>query len=212
MSSEFDLSDLTPLINQIMFGTTDDDADAEGGIMAALELEETQVVDDDDPGDRPEGLFVTFKTFDGSEALYGQAIEDYATVEADPDEDPDDPGGCLLVYDNARIVQLRIAIHAPAETYTSHAVRNLARLAQRHLNSVTNNELALLGLDAYIVSPGRVRNATTVLNESVERVFAFDARLLVGERYTVPVETFEKVTLTLQERPAGEEEEEEIDL
>lgn len=232
MSDPVDLVDLTPLIDQIFFGTMNPEEDAAGGIMTALELTEDQVVEDDDAGERPSGLFVTYRILDSGKALYGQAIEDYVSIELDPDEAPDEVpedeegeeggeeggegeeeppmGSALLRYNNARIVGLRIAVHAPAAGYTDLAVLSLARRAQRHLASVTNNELLLLGLDAYVVDPGIVRNATTILNEQIERIFAFDASLVVGETYTVPIKTFETVTLSFQQGVDGEEEEREI--
>ena len=55
----FDLADLAPLVQQLVFGRTDPTAAASGGIMAACGLSEAQVV-----AGRLDGLFAVHrKTF-----------------------------------------------------------------------------------------------------------------------------------------------------
>ena len=164
--------------------------------MVALSLDESHVTEVNDPRDRPKGLFLTYHIHDGGgRPLYGNADQQYLTVE----DDPEDANGYLLGYDNASIIRMTIGIHAPADRYTDLRIRELARIAQRHAISTTNRELNLLGLDARIIDPGRIRDGTTVLNQDVERVAKFELSIVVGESFSVSVGKFDTFTLSLEE-------------
>ena len=192
----FDLVDLTPLVQQLLYGRTDPADEAVGGIMTACSLTEAQVVAEDDEGDRPTGLFLTFAVPDaGGTPLRDHPHNPYKRV----DPDPDDENGCLLVREKVSRHTLRISVHAPARTYTSEEVFAVAKRAQRYLEAQAQGELNLLGMDALIVDPGTVRDATTRLNRSIERVARFEVRLHVGETTTTAVGTFDTMTFTLQE-------------
>jgi len=206
----YDLANLEPLVQQLVFGRTDPSAEAAGGIMAACSLTETQVVAEADIGERPKGLFLTFAMIEaGGHALRGHPDNPYTRVE----EDPDDEHGCLLIYEKVATHTLRLSLRAPARTHTAEAISYLAKLAVRHLESEAPEELSLLGMDALIVDPGVIRDASTVLNRSVERVVRFETRLHVGESWSVPRATFEKVAYTLQEgKDEGTQESKEIQL
>ena len=204
----FDLVDLTPLVQQLLFGRTDPAADVAGGIMTACDLTEAQIVAEDDVGERPDGLFLTFALPDaGGTSLRGQPHNPYTRV----DLDPEDENGCLLVHEKVSRHTLRLSVHAPARMHTSEEVFAVAKRAQRHLESEAQQELNLLGMDALIVDPGRVRDATTLLNRSVERVARFEVLLHVGEGYATQCGTFERFTYTLQEgKDEGTQESKEI--
>jgi len=191
----FDLVDLTPLVQQLLYGRTDPAEDASGGIMGACSLTEAQVVAEDDIGDRPEGLFLTFALPEaGGTPLRDHPHNPYKRV----DLDPDDENGCLLVREKVSRHTLRLSVHAPARTHASEEVFAVAKRAQRYLGAQAQGELNLLGMDALIVDPGQVRDATTRLNRSIERVARFEVRLHVGETTQTAAGTFDKVTFTLQ--------------
>jgi len=202
-------SDLTDLINQIVFGTTDQEATPTGGVMGACGLAAAYVVNENDPGERPGYPFMTFMLLSpGSEVQYGPPQNPYREVI----DDPDNPDDVLLVYRNARRHTLRLYYYGQQPEQHPESIRALANKAQRYLESSLNRELDLLGMDARVVSPGDIRDATTVLNDATEIRMGIDVPLLVGETYTMPLGAFADVTIAVTEEPDGEEEEKEITI
>ena len=200
--------DLTPLVNQIVYGTNDPEAVPAGGVMAACGLNADHVVGERDPGERPAYPFATFLLLQPSgEVLYGPPNNEYRVVELDPD----DEHGVLLKHSNARKRTLRLYFYGQAPGQSQEAIGALANLAQRYLESSINRELNLLGMDARVESSGGIRDATTVLNDTTEIRLGMDVTLVVGEAYTVKASTFEDITMSVAEGQ-GEEEEEVIAL
>ena len=186
--------DLTDLVNQIVFGTTDPNTPPTGGVMAACGLDPGHVVEENDPGERPGYPFMTFHVIDpGSAVIYGPPHNPYCEV----DDDPDDPDGAQLVHRNARRVTLRLYFYGQQPDQQPEEIRGLANKAQRYLTSQLNRELDLLGIAARVADPGGIRDATTVLNDTVEIRLALDVGLIVGEIYSVPVSTFGDVSVEM---------------
>ncbi len=202
------LSNLTYLVNQIVYGTNDPAVTPAGGVMAACGLDAEHVVGERDMGERPAYPFMTFLLMQPSgEVLYGPPNNEYRSVS----EDPDDVHGVLLNHTNARKRTLRLYVYGQEPDQQPEEMGALANKAQRYLESIVNRELDLLGIDARVESTGEARDASTVLNDAMEIRLGLDVTLVVGETYTVPVSTYEDLTLTLAE-DSGEEEEEVIAL
>jgi len=192
--------DLTDLINQIVFGTTDPSAAPAGGVMGACGLDADHVVEENDPGERPAYPFMTFHLVNpGSEVIYGPLHNPYREVA----EDPDNPDGALLAFRNARRITLRLYFYGQQPDQQPEEIRALANKAQRYLAAQINRELDLLGIAARVSSAGSIRDATTVLNETPEIRLGMDVEVVVGEMFTVPVGTFGDATIEMTDESNG---------
>jgi len=185
--------DLAKFLDQLLFGS--DDEDATDGIKRATGLDEGQIVYEWDNGDRPEGVFLTF---------------DFPLLEGDPNygpphdppmhqiDDPDDEDAVLLLHENARNFELTLYAYGVVGVHQPPELHSLLQAVRQYLLSRAKMDLLLAGVSGRLVTPGQIRNATTVLNESVELRLAMTARFELDDHWSVSVGTFGKVTVELE--------------
>jgi hypothetical protein len=185
--------DLASFLNLIIFGKSADNDDPLGGVAGACSLTESQVVEEDDPGDRPSYPFMTFKlSAPGSEVKYGPVHNPYREVTEDGND-------AKLHFRNARDYILRLYFYGQRPTQTFEYMWGLANTAQRYLTSTANRELNLLDIAGRVVAAGEMRDASTVLNAATEIRVGMDVDLIIGELYTVGVGAFDDVTLEMSD-------------
>ena len=203
------MTELQTLMEQLLFGGSS--PEASGGLMEATGLDEAHVVYEMDPGERPARPFMTFAfPSPASGVLYGPAANPYVTVTADPAEDTN----AVLGWDNAHTLGLRLCFYGKQPEQTIYTIQDLAQAAREYLISKANRDLTLAGYggEIHVSDPGRIRDASTVLNEETEVRLAFDAQLVIGEAVEVSVEAVEKLVMTFKAGSEPEGPEEEIEL
>jgi hypothetical protein len=199
------MRDLTPLLNLLLFGGSTPQAN--GGIRKATGLNEAHVVEFTSPADRPTTPYVTWIVTDaGGRPLYGPPCNPYVSVVS---VEAYEETLNYLHYSNAHEVVLRLEAFGVKPAQTEEGVRAIQEDIGRYLSHQARTELSLAGIKAHVQDVGTVRNATTVLNDEVDIRYARDVTLVVDDEFDVPVETFEKVTISVG-APDGAEEKEVI--
>jgi hypothetical protein len=187
------MTDLTTFLDQLLYGGSEEDS--EGGISKAAGLTEDRLVYEWDNGERPMGLFMTFDVpLAEGDVAYGPP-HDPPMHQID---DPDDEDAVLLLHENARPFELTLYAYGVVGEHKPGDLHALLKAAQRYLLSQAKMDLFLAGISGRLVSPGQIRNATTVVNESVELRLAMTARFELDDHWSVSVGTFGKATLELE--------------
>lgn len=190
--------DMDAVIQFIMFGAEG----TPGGVQAATELAAGVIVEESDFGDRPDPPFMTFDLLGGGgRPVYGPRHHPYTRVESHPTDETQ----CLLVFDNAEDLTLRIQVLGEQPDQNKATLYTLAKQAHRYFAGEAARDMRLAGISCYVVDPGEVRDARTALNLKTELRWAFDVTLRVEEAWTVAVPVWDEYTGTLAEDHGTEE-------
>ena len=189
--------DMDAVIGFVMFGVDG----TPGGVWLATGLAESAIVEASDGGTRPDLPFMTFDLLDVSGPVYGQPGHPYVRV----DPHPTDPNLCLLVYDNAEDLTLRVEVMGEQPGSTKASLFTIIKNAKRYIEGQAGRDLDLQGLKTYVVDAGNIRDARTALNLKTELRWAFDVTLRTDDQWTVTVPVFDQFTGTIAEDHGTEE-------
>lgn len=183
--------DMDAVIQFLMFGAVG----TPGGVMLATGLAEGSIVEASDGGERPDLPFMTFDLLDVSGPVYGQPGHPYVRV----DSHPSDATQCLLVYDNAEDLSLRVEMMGEQPGQTKASLFTIIKNAKRYFEGQAGRDLDLAALQTFVVDSGNIRDARTALNLKTELRWAFEVVLRTDDQWTVAVPVFDQFTGTFAE-------------